>query len=257
MTTFPLCTPMPTPSSHPMQDDTPPSSTDLAAQSAKPRLAGDAPDQTPVVYVVDDDLAVLDAMTLLIHSAGLKPLAFSSAQAFLDAFTPDHVACLVLDIRMPGMDGMVLQEQLLAIEATLPIIFMTGHGDVAQCSTAFKRGAHDFLQKPVYGDVLLKQIQTALKKSISLLKRGAKTQEAEARLASLSEREHQVLKLVTEGLSSREIGAKLDLSRRTIEAHRATLFDKLGVNSLAELIRLYLYGVDERQEDEGGLHGKG
>lgn len=113
------------------------------------------------------------------------------------------------------------------------------------------------MQKPVYGDVLLKQIQTALKKSISLLKRGAKTQEAEARLASLSEREHQVLKLVTEGLSSREIGAKLDLSRRTIEAHRATLFDKLGVNSLAELIRLYLYGVDERQEDEGGLHGKG
>ena len=257
MTTFPLCSPIATDLAPLPDDPSSPPNIDSAVPPAGQPPAEGSPDQTPVVYVVDDDLAVLDAMTLLIHSAGLKPLAFSSAQAFLDAFTPDHVACLVLDIRMLGMDGMVLQEQLLAIEATLPIIFMTGHGDVAQCSTAFKRGAHDFLQKPVYGDVLLKQIQTALKKSISLLKRGAKTQEAEARLASLSEREHQVLKLVTEGLSSREIGAKLDLSRRTIEAHRATLFDKLGVNSLAELIRLYLYGVDERQEDEGGLHGKG
>lgn len=198
----------------------------------------------PIVYVVDDEPAILDSVSLLIRSAGLRVMAFPSALEFLAAFIPNQIACLVLDIRMPGTTGLELQAELEGAGVTLPIVFVTGHGDVAQCTRAFKAGASDFLTKPIDGELLLDAIRKALRHCIATYEKASRTQEAEIRLARLSGREREVLELVTEGMSSKEIGTRLGLSPRTIEAHRASLFDKLEVNTLAELIKLFVYAID-------------
>lgn len=202
------------------------------------------PNFDPIVYVVDDDPAVLDSVSLLIRSAGLKVMAFPSALEFLAAFIPNQIACLVLDIRMPGTTGLELQAELEGAGVALPIIFITGHGDVAQCTRAFKAGASDFLTKPIDGELLMEAVRKALRHCIQTHEKTARTQEAEMRLARLSSRELEVLQLVTEGLSSKEIGSRLGLSPRTIEAHRASMFDKLEVGTLAELIKLFVYAVE-------------
>ena len=179
------------------------------------------------VYVVDDDDAVRDALSMLFRNAGLAVRAFPSAQAFLDQPAPAAPACLVLDIRMPGLSGTALQEALRERAPRLPIIFITGHGSIPLAVEAVKKGAFDFIEKPFDDYQLLSQVMNALER-------------AGEPLALLSEREQEVLKLVLAGKPSRQIAEELFISARTVEFHRARIMLKLGVRTAAELFRVCL-----------------
>ena len=194
----------------------------------------------PTVYVVDDDPGVRDALAILIGTEGLHVLTFDSANAFLKSYTETDIGCLVLDIRMPDIDGLALQDILSIKENRLPIIFITGHGDLEQCTKAFRGGATDFITKPIDRNHLLDSLRKAIRRSIQLQKHESETAEVKQQLGKVTEREMVILRMVADGLSSKEIAKALDVSPRTIEAHRSNLFSKLGVNSLAELIRFYL-----------------
>ena len=179
------------------------------------------------VYVVDDDDAVRDALTMLFRNAGLQVRAFPSAKAFLDQPAPDAPACLVLDIRMPGMSGTALQDELRARGRRMPIIFITGHGNIPTAVQAVQKGAFDFIEKPFDDYQLLSQVMNALQRPAE-------------QLALLSEREQEVLKLVLAGKPSRQIAEELFISARTVEFHRARIMVKLGVKTAAELFRVCL-----------------
>lgn len=198
---------------------------------------------TPTVFVVDDDPGVRDSLELLISTQGIRVCTFDDPQRFLASAWQDEIGCIVLDIRMPHINGLQLQERLNAEGCKLPIIFITGHGDIEQCTRAFKEGAADFLTKPVDTQRLLDNIRKAIRHSIQLQRQENETQEVLSRLSRISDREREVLDLVAQGLSSKEIARELALSPRTIEAHRASLFAKLEVSSLAELIRFYLRAI--------------
>jgi two-component system, LuxR family, response regulator FixJ len=192
------------------------------------------------VYVVDDDDAVRDSLTMLFRNAGLAARSFHSALAFLEDPLPAVPSCLVLDIRMPDMSGTALQNELLARGALLPIIFITGHGDIPTAVQAVKKGAFDFIEKPFDDYQLLAQVMNALKRSAELQSGAALAASNREQLALLSEREHEVLKLVLGGKPSRQIAEQLHISTRTVEFHRARIMQKLGVHSAAELFRFCL-----------------
>ena len=194
----------------------------------------------PTVFLVDDDHAVRDSLSMLIRTVGLNVVVYSHPQKFLDDYDPMQVGCLVLDIRMPGINGLSIQEFMNKNGNTIPIIFITGHGDVSQCSKAFKAGAADFLTKPIDEHLLLDSIQKAIQQNIANHKRTAKVQAIQNRVSNLTEREREVLNMVVEGLPNKTIAQRLDISTRTVETHRASLFEKLEVNSLAELVKLQL-----------------
>ncbi|WP_028534464.1 response regulator transcription factor [Paludibacterium yongneupense] len=208
---------------------------------------------TPTVYIVDDDPAVRDSLAFLITAQGMRPLCYDSAAAFLEQYHEGDIGCVVLDIRMPQITGLALQETLRERKITIPLVFITGHGDVEQCSRAFKGGAIDFLTKPVDQARLVDSLRRAIRISIQQHKQEVETQEVRARLARISGREREVLERVADGMSSKEIARALDLSPRTVEVHRANLFNKLGVASLADLIRFYLRALEatgmKRSED--------
>ncbi|TDR71600.1 response regulator transcription factor [Paludibacterium purpuratum] len=199
---------------------------------------------TPTVYIVDDDPAVLDSLALLISAQGMRALKFSSAQAFLLQCQPGEIGCAVLDIRMPHISGLALQDTMAERGINIPLVFITGHGDVEQCRRAFKNGAIDFLTKPVDQMRLVESLRRAIRLSIRQHSQEVETQEVLARLARISGREREVLEGVAAGLSSKEIARELDLSPRTVEVHRANLFSKLDVTSLADLIRFYLKALE-------------
>ncbi|WP_293237629.1 response regulator [Paludibacterium sp.] len=199
---------------------------------------------TPTVYIVDDDPAVLDALALLITAQGMRALTFSSGQSFLDHCQPSEIGCAVLDIRMPHITGLALQDMMIERGITIPLVFITGHGDVEQCRRAFKNGAIDFLTKPVDQMRLVESLRRAIRLSIRQHSQEVETQEVLSRLARISGREREVLEGVAAGLSSKEIARELDLSPRTVEVHRANLFNKLDVTSLADLIRFYLKALE-------------
>jgi len=194
------------------------------------------------VYVVDDDDAVRDSLAMLFRNAGLAVRAFPSAQAFLAQPAPAAPSCLVLDIRMPGMSGTALQDELLARGPHLPIIFITGHGNIPTAVEAVKKGAYDFIEKPFDDYQLLAQVMNALERSDELRSGVAPAAPNREQLAQLSEREQEVLKLVLAGKSSRQVAEDLYISARTVEFHRARIMQKLGVRSAAELFRLCLGG---------------
>ena len=195
-------------------------------------------DAAPTVFLVDDDQAVRDALELLLETAGLRTESYPSAETFLDNSDPDRPGCLVLDIRMPGMSGMNLQKALAVRDITLPIIFLTGHGTVPMSATAFRRGAVDFMEKPFDEDLLLERIHEAIGRDQANRDALARRAHAEARVASLTPREREVMWLIVDGRSNKEIAARLDLSHRTVETHRARIMDKTGMGSLADLIEL-------------------
>jgi FixJ family two-component response regulator len=199
---------------------------------------------TPTVYIVDDDPAVLDALAMLITAQGMRTLTFPNAQAFLEHSQPGEIGCAVLDIRMPHITGLALQDMMIERGNNLPLVFITGHGDVEQCRRAFKNGAIDFLTKPVDQMRLVDSLRRAIRLSIRQHSQEVETQEVLARLARISGREREVLEGVAAGLSSKEIARELDLSPRTVEVHRANLFNKLDVTSLADLIRFYLKALE-------------
>ncbi len=192
------------------------------------------------VYVVDDDDAVRDALAMLFRTAGLKVVTFASARAFLENKRLDPVACLVLDIRMPGMSGLALQEALAARGQRMPIIFITGHGDIPMAVNAVKNGAYDFIEKPFDDSLLLSQVLKALAPSSA---QTPSEHDIGDRLALLSDREREVLELVLEGKPSRQIGEELCISVKTVEFHRARIMQKLQVRSAAELFRACLTGT--------------
>jgi FixJ family two-component response regulator len=195
-------------------------------------------DSTPTVFLVDDDHAVRDALGLLLESAAFRTASFETAGAFLDAYTPDRPGCLVLDIRMPGMSGMELQEALTAKGVTLPIIFLTGHGNVAMSAKAFRTGAVDFMEKPFDESALLSRIREAIHLDRTNRDIAGRQDSARARLATLTPRELEVMLLVAAGKVNKEIATELNLSHRTVEIHRGRVMEKTGCRSLTHLIEL-------------------
>jgi two-component system response regulator FixJ len=200
----------------------------------------------PTVFVVDDDQAMRSSLKWLIESIGMKVRTFGSADEFLSSYYPGRAGCLLLDVRMPGMSGLELQEHLARRELQLPVIIITGHGDVAMAVKAMKAGAVDFIEKPFNDEELLGSIRKALEHGER--QRALQFQRAEiaARLAELTPREHEVMDMVTEGRANREIASALGVSAKTVEAHRARVMDKMRASSLAELVRMALVASGER-----------
>ena len=190
-----------------------------------------------LVYIVDDDEALRDSLIWLLESAGLKALAFDSAESFLAAWNDRMSGCLVLDIRMPGMSGLELHEKLNALHSTLPVIFITGHGDVPMAVSALKKGAADFSEKPFNDYDMINLIQNAL--ATDRKRHEARAQEADAqrRIEGLTPREREVLELIVAGRLNKQIADDLGISIKTVEVHRARVMEKMGVHSLAELVQ--------------------
>lgn len=199
---------------------------------------------SPVVYLVDDDEAVREALALLINTVGLEVQTFPSPTLFLQAFDPQAIGCLVLDVRMPGMSGLQLQELLRERGVDLPVVLITGHGDVNLARRAFLGGAVEFLPKPIDEQTLIDTLQRAVRAHIRSRQQQQTTRQARERLERLSARELEVLRLMVEGQTSKQMARQLSVSHRTIETHRAHLMEKLEVDSLAGLIRLYLAGLE-------------
>ena len=196
-----------------------------------------------LVYVIDDDDAVRDAILELLDSVDIKAVGLSSADAFIRMFSMDMAGCIVLDIRMPGMSGLALQKRLAEMGSKLPIVFVTGHGDVPMAVEAIKRGAHDFLQKPFRDQELLECIQAAMSSSRLEHEENARQHQVQELLDSLTAREKEVLGVLSEGHPNKVIADRLGISQRTVENHRARLLEKLGVKSTAGLIKLMMDAV--------------
>ncbi|MBQ0945188.1 response regulator transcription factor [Ideonella sp. 4Y16] len=200
---------------------------------------------TPLIHLVDDDAAVRDGLALLIGTVGLRVQTWDDPQAFITGFDRQAIGAIVLDVRMPGLGGIAVLERLQAEGVDQPVVMLTGHGTVALCRRAFKSGAAEFLEKPVDDELLLDTLQQAVRQHVRSRERHAADREARARHAQLSPREQEVLGLIIEGLTNKEIGRALGLSPRTVETHRAHLFAKLEAESLAQLIRRYARLVEE------------
>jgi len=190
------------------------------------------------VYVIDDDEAMRDSLEFLLSSADFSVRLFESGHHFLDALSGIDFGCVVSDVRMPGIDGIELLKRLKAGRGTLPVVIMTGHGDVPLAVEAMKLGAVDFLEKPFEDDRLIGMIEMALKRAELGARDEAMTQDIAARLASLSPRERQVMDGLTAGLSNKLIARDYNISPRTIEVYRANVMTKMQAGSLSELVRL-------------------
>jgi FixJ family two-component response regulator len=194
----------------------------------------------PTVFIVDDDDAVLDSIAELVMSVGLTAATFHSAQEFRESFNPERPGCLVLDVRMARTSGLALQEELNAIGARIPIVFISGHGDISIAIKAIKSGAVDFVQKPYHEQQLLDSINEALRRDAETREVTGSGEGFAERLAALTDRERGVLEHVVKGLSSKAIAKVLDISYRTVELHRSHIMEKLRVRSVAELIKLVI-----------------
>ena len=190
------------------------------------------------IFIVDDDGAVRDSLEDLMDSVGYKTAAFASGVEFLAAFDPTQLGCLVLDIRMPVMSGLELQERLSERGSTLPIIFITGHGDVPMAVEAMRRGAVDFIQKPFRDQELLDQVNKALAQGMNEQRNSVAVHKLKQRLGQLTDRERQILNRVVEGQANKVIAIELNLSQRTVEAHRSHVMEKMQARSLADLVRM-------------------
>ncbi|QMV03637.1 response regulator [Devosia sp. D6-9] len=196
------------------------------------------------VYLVDDDEAVRHALALLLSTVGIKVMGFADPQAFLAQVPKLAPGCLILDIRMPAISGLKLQERLLEQGIDWPTIVISGHGDIEACRRAFRNGAVDFLSKPIDEQDLIDAIQKGQEALERVLSRRAEKAETLALLSSLTTRESEVLDRIAEGFTTRQIAEGLGLSPRTIESHRAAIGAKLGTTSQAEMTRLWLEGRD-------------
>lgn len=192
------------------------------------------------VHLIDDDDDVRDALTILLRSAGFDVSAYSGARAFLDGGAEKPIGCIVTDVRMPGTSGLQLLEKLGAGSVRMPVVVITGHGDVAACRRAFQGGAVDFLTKPVDEQVLLEAIEAGFKRLEEKLATSQEAAEARMLLDKLTLREREILDMVARGWATKEIARALDVSPRTIETHRANIAEKLGTTSVAEMVRIVL-----------------
>lgn len=194
---------------------------------------------SPLVHLIDDDAAVRDSLALLIATVGLRVTPWADPLDFAARFDRDGIGAIVLDVRMPGIGGLALLDRLVAEGVDQPIVMLTGHGTVDLCRRAFKSGAAEFLEKPVNDELLLETLQNAIRQHVRSRQRHQADRQARERFARLSEREREVLGLIVEGLTNKEVGRALGLSPRTVETHRANLFAKLETPTLAALIRHY------------------
>lgn len=194
----------------------------------------------PTVFVVDDDPAMRESLRWLIESVGLRVETFATGSEFLQHYHPARGGCLVLDVRMPGMSGLELQEKLRAQGVTLPVIILTGHADVPMAVRALKAGAMDFVEKPFSDQLLLDRIQHAIEADRAARRVQREIRDIEERIAQLTPRERQVMERVVAGKANREIAEELGLSPKTIEVHRAHVMDKMQAGSLAELVQIVI-----------------
>jgi len=198
------------------------------------------PLHTETVFVVDDDEAVRDSLRWLLEANGYNVQCFASAESFLESYQPSQIACLILDVRMQGMSGLELQEKLIALQSTLPIIFVTGHGDVGMAVSTMKKGASDFIEKPFDEAELLPLVESMLARARDENSEAAVHRVSSERLAKLTAREQQVLERIIAGRLNKQIADDLGISIKTVEAHRANIMEKLSVNTVADLLRLAL-----------------
>ncbi len=198
------------------------------------------PPANTCVYIVDDDASVRDSLAVLLELKGYRTEVFESADAFLKSYRPANAGCLLLDVRMPGMSGLELQAALREPEMRLPIIVITAHGDVPTARAALIAGAADFLEKPVDPELMLAAVSAALEGDAARRIAVRKMQDEKRKLDILTARERQVMELIAEGTHYREIAAKLGISPRTVEGHKARVMDKLQVRSVTELVHLLL-----------------
>lgn len=193
------------------------------------------------VFVVDDDEAMRDALTQLLESAGLRVEVHADGTEFLEAYTAARPGCLLLDMAMPGMSGLEVQAALKARGLAIPIVFLTGHGDIPMAVRAVQGGAVDFLEKPIKGAALIERVKRALNLDEARRRLQGRAQDILQRHARLSKREKEVMTLAVSGHTSKEIARKLDLSPRTVEVHRTHVMHKMGAANVAELVNLAAY----------------
>jgi two-component system, LuxR family, response regulator FixJ len=196
-----------------------------------------------LVYLIDDEFSVRDSLTLVLESAGLRVKSFESAEDFLKNYNNEYPSCLILDVRMPCMSGLELQEELLKRNISIPIIFISGHAGIAQSAKAFRAGAVDFLEKPFDHEVLLARITEVIQKNIEYRWRLNVHFELANRHYCLTEREREVLTLISEGSSNKEAANLLGISSRTVEAHRARIMKKMEVDSFVDLVMLTHFNI--------------
>jgi two-component system response regulator FixJ len=199
-----------------------------------------APTADEVVHVIDDDEAVRRSLALLLYSAGYRVETYPSAESFLGAMPQSMGGCVVVDVRMPGMDGLQLQEHLTAQGVLLPVVVVTGHADIALAVRAMKAGARDFIEKPYANSRMIEAVTAALASGRLDLNRARRAADARARVARLSSREHAVLHELVQGRPNKLVAHALNISARTVEIHRANMMDKLGVRSLSEAVRIFI-----------------
>jgi FixJ family two-component response regulator len=192
----------------------------------------------PIVFVVDDDLSVRRSTERLLRAAGMEVQTFKSAREFLEISRPERPACLVLDVRMPGLNGMDLQRELTQSGRHVPIIFITAHGDIPMSVRAMKAGAAEFLTKPFRSRILVEAVRAAISKDQAARKGRSEIEELRQRYEHLTPREREVLPLVAAGLMNKEVAGKLGTTERTIKFHRAHIMQKARVQSLADLVRM-------------------
>jgi FixJ family two-component response regulator len=207
----------------------------------------DSEDVLGVVYVVDDDDAVRDSLQWLLEASRYRVIGFESAEKFLEGYDPDAIAVAIIDVRMPGMSGLELQDELIARKVSYPVIFITGHGDVPMAVSTMKKGAVDFIEKPFDQAALKALVERMLGEARKQAAENENRRLSEALMAKLTAREQQVLERIVAGRLNKQIADDLGISIKTVEAHRANIMDKLNANTVADLMRTVLAGGGLRQ----------
>jgi FixJ family two-component response regulator len=221
---------------------------EVETAAADPSRLEPTADEAPTVFVVDDDPSLLRLIRKLVETNGRNVETFSSATEFLAKYRPEQFGCLVLDVRMPGMSGLALQQRLVADEIALPILVVTGFADVPVAVQAMRQGAFDFIEKPFSGQILIDRIEAALAEDVRRRRARLTRESARRRRATLTLRERQVMDLVVQGRANKLVGAALGLSPKTVEVHRSKVMEKMGAESLAQLVRLALMLGDDEAE---------